>query len=83
MTYAARSADFHRHVAFGGQPTDSKTAARPSLLTRLFNVMFENRERGAARDVEAYLARTGHRFTDSIEREINERHFNGGWDLRR
>ena len=83
MTYAARSTDFRRHVAFGGHTADSKAATRPSLLTRLFNVMFENREREAARDVEAYLARTGHRFTDSIEREINERHFNGGWDLRR
>jgi len=83
MSYATRSTDFRRHVAIGGQAADSKAAARPSLLTRVFNAMFENRERGAARDVEAYLARTGHRFTDSIEREINERHFNGGWDLRR
>jgi len=83
MTYAARSTDFRRRVAFGGQAADSEAAARPSVLTRLFNAVFENREREAARDIEVYLARTGYRFTDSIEREINERHFKGGWDLRR
>ena len=83
MTYAARSTDFHDHVAFGGHADDCKAATGPSLLTRLFNAIIENREREADRDVEAYLARTGYRFTDSIEREINERHFNGGWDLRR
>jgi hypothetical protein len=81
MAYAIRLAGFLRHNA----PTSRQTAlgkARPSLLTRLFNAVFESREREAARNVEAYLARTGYRFTDSIERELNDRLFNGGWEPR-
>ena len=50
---------------------------------RLFNAIFESRERQADREAEMYLARTGHRFTDSIERELNDRLFNGGWNARR
>jgi hypothetical protein len=52
-------------------------------VVRLFNAVVESREQEAERNVRAYLARTGGRFTDSIEREINDRQFNGGWNLRR
>jgi hypothetical protein len=83
MIHAARSTDFHGHVALDRQAADPEAAARPGLLTRLFNAMFESREQEADRAVEAYLARTGHRFTDSIEREISDRLLRGGWNLRR
>jgi hypothetical protein len=81
MAHAVRLADFFRHSA----PASRRTAlgkARPSLLARFFNALAESREREASRNVEAYLARTGYRFTDSIEREINERLFHGGWNPR-
>jgi len=83
MTYAARPTDFQRHIAPYGRPVDFKAPPRQRFLTRLFNAIFESRERQAARAVEAYLARTGHRLTDSIEREISEHFFNGGWNARR
>jgi hypothetical protein len=82
MAHAVRLTDLLRHSAPAGRQT-APGKARPSLLTRLFNAVFESREREAARNVEAYLARTGYRFTDSIEREINDRAFNGGWNPRR
>ena len=81
MTYAACPADFQSHTLRRRQPTEA--APRPRLLARLFNAVFESRQRRAERDVEAYLARTGNRFTDSIEREINEHLFDGGWNVRR
>jgi len=83
MAYAARPIDFHRHVASPNAAATSKAPARPGFLTRLFNALYESREREAARNAEAHLARTGYRFTDSIERELNERQFNGGWNPRR
>jgi DNA-binding FadR family transcriptional regulator len=53
------------------------------LLTRLLDTILADRERQAQRAVEDYLARTGHRLTDSIERELGERVINGGWNSRR
>jgi hypothetical protein len=83
MAYAARPIDFHGHIAPRDAAPASKGPKRLGFLTRLFNALYESREREAARNVEAYLSRTGYRFTDSIERELNERLFNGGWNPRR
>jgi hypothetical protein len=46
----------------------------------MLDALLDTRARQAQRDVEAYLARRGYRLTDSIEREMNERLFNGGWN---
>jgi hypothetical protein len=83
MAYVARLTDFHRLTAPVLRTSKADAARRPSFLARLFDAIFESRERQADREAEAYLARTGHRFTDSIERELNERLFNGGWNARR
>lgn len=83
MTHAAHSAVLDGHVARRRRTVMAKGPMRAGLLRRLFDAMFESRQRAFEREAEAYLARTGGRFTDSIEREINERHFNGGWNPRR
>jgi hypothetical protein len=83
MAYAARPSDFRRNIVPCRQPAVLKEAPRRSYLRRLFNAVFESSEQRAERDIEAYLARTGHRFTDSIERELNEHMFGGGWNQRR
>ena len=83
MAYAARPTDFQGNIAPSCGGIDAKTAPRPSFWSRLLNAVFESREREAERVAKAYLARTGYRFTDSIEREINNRAFNGGWKFRR
>ena len=79
MAYAARPSDFHGGLA----PRPALRVPRPGLLARLFEALIDTRTRHAQRDVEAYLARRGHRLTDSIEREMNEHLFNGGWNSRR
>jgi hypothetical protein len=56
---------------------------KPSLLRRIYDSLFESRERHAQRNVEAYIARRGHRMTDSLEREIGERMLEGRWMSRR
>ncbi len=83
MACVARPIDFRGHLAPREAAPASKGPVRLGFLTRLFNALYDTREREAARNVEAYLARTGYRFTDSIERELNERLFNGGWNSRR
>ena len=83
MTAAVRPVDFHSNIAAYRRPVAIEATPRHGILRRVFDVVFETRQRHAERVVEAYLARTGHRFTDSIERELNEHLFNGGWNARR
>jgi DNA-binding FadR family transcriptional regulator len=83
MTAAVRPAVFQSTIAAYRQPAAIQTAPRRSVLRRIFDAIYESRQRQAERAVEAYLARTGHRFTDSVERELNAHLFNGGWNARR
>jgi hypothetical protein len=83
MAYAARPSDFRTNIVPCRQPGALKEAPPRRFLHRLFDAVFESRERRAERDIEAYLARTGQRFTDSIERELNDHMFGGGWNQRR
>ena len=46
---------------------------RQNLLSRLFARLIEARQRQAERDVARYLATTGGKFTDQVEREIQRR----------
>ena len=83
MSVAARPTVFQSNIAAYHRPVSIKATPRRTILRRVFDAVFETRQRHAERLVEAYLARTGHRFTDSIERELNEHLFNGGWNARR
>ena len=83
MSYAAHSTDFHGHVAPRAKTGRSVFASLRRVVGGFFGAVLESREREAERAIGAYLERTGGRFTDSIEREINDRQFNGGWNLRR
>ena len=83
MTHVARPTEFQRDITPYRRPVASEAVPQPGLLARLFDAVFENRQRQAQRDVEAYLARSGHRLTDSIEREIDKRLFSSGWNASR
>ena len=77
---------FPREVGTGssfGTAKKQTAAKRRGLLRRLFDKIMDNRQLSANRDIEAFLARRGHRLTDSIERDLNEHLFNGGWHARR
>ena len=71
-------------AAFAGGSSQSTTRnaatsrrdAKPyqqNLLSRLFARLIESRQRQAERDVARYLATTGGKLTDTIEREIQRR----------
>ena len=77
MAYAARPSNFQTNIVPCRQPGAIKAAPPRRFLRRLFDAVFESRQQRAERAIEAYLSRTGNRFTDSIEREINE-HMYGG-----
>jgi hypothetical protein len=50
-----------------------KTARKPGLLRRIVAAMQEARLRQAEREIALYLSRTGGKFTDENEREIERR----------
>jgi hypothetical protein len=76
MAYAARPRDFHTGVA--ARP--AARVPRPGLISRIIDALLDTRRRQAQREVEAYLARSGHKLTDSIEREMDRRLFRGDWN---
>ena len=47
--------------------------AHRGILRRIVDSMFESRQRKAERDIAAYIAHSGGRLTDSIERELMDR----------
>ncbi|MGB9369724.1 MAG: hypothetical protein WCE79_27335 [Xanthobacteraceae bacterium] len=69
MAYASDHFGFFTHHA---------PAARNArgILRRMVDGMFETRQRKAERDIAAYIAHSGGRLTDSIERELMERYSN-------
>ena len=78
MTYAPRPTEF---VPFFKAPA---AAGRPagkshSLLRRLLDAVFVSRQQEAERAAASYIARTGGRLTDEIERQITDRIINGNW----
>lgn len=63
-------------------PAATSPARKYGLLRRLFDTLFEARQNRAQRTVDEYVARQGGRLTDSMEREIGERFFDGGVNFR-
>ena len=49
--------------------------ARPNVLQRLYAVVIESRQRRAEREIAHYLAQSGMKFTDAVEREVERRFF--------
>ena len=67
MAYATNHPGFIRHAPI------VRTSAHRGIFRRMFDGMLEARQRKADRDIAAYIARSGGRLTDSIERELMER----------
>ena len=67
MAYATDHFGFTHYA-----PAGHETAHR-GILQRLFDALFESRLRKAEREIAAYIAHSGGRLTDSIERELMER----------
>ena len=80
MTYAAHPSDFpHYH---GETSAPRQVQARPGILRRLYRALHAYRQREADREIAAFMARSGGRFTDSMERELSTRMFTGDWQRR-
>ena len=79
MTYAPRPHEFvplfEAPAALGRQVAPR----RRGLLRRILGGVFESREAQAERNAASYIARSGGRLTDEIERQITDRIIAGKW----
>ncbi len=57
------------------------TTKNPSFFARFFRATIESRQRQADLAIERYLARTGYKLTDDVEREIERRLFKSNFTL--
>ena len=79
MTHAVHPSDFSRyHRETGTQHAPGK----PGILRRLYQAFHASRQKQADREIAAFIARSGGRFTDSMERELSTRMFTGDWERR-
>ncbi|HEU4661258.1 MAG TPA: hypothetical protein VFS63_11405 [Pseudolabrys sp.] len=53
----------------------ARETRRPGIFRRMARALIDARKRQADRAVAAYLARTGGKLTDSVEREIERRFY--------
>jgi len=81
MTYAAHRSDF----AFGGNASTKSNGNqnKVGVLRRIFDAMFEWRQKQAERQIAAFIAGRGGRFTDELEREMTHRLLTSDWSARR
>ena len=67
MTYAAD------HTDFASFATPERNAHRAGILWRIFDAIFESRQRHAELEIARFIARSGGRLTDDVERRLMER----------
>jgi hypothetical protein len=79
MTYAPRPNEFVPYFEAPAALAHRIGAPRRGLLRRIFGRIFESREQQAERSAADYIARSGGRLTDEIERQITERIIAGNW----
>jgi hypothetical protein len=54
-------------------PASNSPVSKPGILRRIVQAMFEWRQAQADREIARFLARSGRRPTDDLERRLSER----------
>jgi hypothetical protein len=81
MTYAVHQRDFVPYFRDKAPTTRSNPVAnKAGVLRRIFDAIIEPRQKQADRDIARFLARSGGRLTDDIEREMTRHLFTGNWN---
>ena len=84
MTYIPfATKDFTVYTSVGATPAaEVASAPRRGILTRVFDAIWQARQRQADAEIARYLAMSGGKLTDSTEREISRRLSSGNFRLR-
>ena len=79
MTYAAHRKDFAGYVGHAPVSKAGPVAEKPGVLRRIYDAILESRQRSANQEIARYLAQSGGRLTNNLEREVMERLMSGNW----
>jgi hypothetical protein len=79
MNSAAHHGDFRLCAASAAQPKQDAGAKKPDVLRRLLAAIPAFGQRQLDREIASVLALSGGRFTDAIEREIDQRILGSTW----
>ena len=80
MTCAANYKDFGSYFRHKVSTKSSPDANKPGILRRIFGAIFETRQEQIEREVARFVARSGGRITDDIERQIMQHFFTSNWN---
>ena len=80
MTCAAHHRDFVPCFGDKASTGSNAVANKAGVLPRIFEAIFESRQKQTDRDITRLLARSGGRLTDDIEREMTQRLLTGNWN---
>jgi hypothetical protein len=72
MSYALDAKGFFPSVHGGRTAASSPPASKPGVLRRIVQAILESRQRQADREIAHFLARSGGRLTDDMERRLTE-----------
>ena len=75
MTCAANYRDFGSYFRDKDSTKSSPDVNKPGILQRIFGAIFETRQEQIEREVARFVARSGGRMTDDIERQIMQKLF--------
>ena len=79
MSSVTHHLDFHFFGPAKTCPSSGGGARKPGLLRRIIDAVFESDRRRIDREIASMLARSGGRFTDSMEREMFQRQYKSNW----
>ena len=80
MTYAAHHGEFSHYAGHKGAPKHN--AGRAGLLRRVLDAVFVSRQRHADQQIARFIANSGGRLTDDIERRMMARLTRSDWSVR-
>jgi hypothetical protein len=83
VTYASPHRDFDPNFDDKASTRSNAVANKAGVLRRIFEAIFESRHKQTNQDMARFLARSGGRLTDDIERVMTQRLLTGHWNARR
>ena len=81
MTYAAHHEEFSHYADRKSAPARG-AANSAGVLRRVFDAVFESRQRQADKQIARFIANAGGRLTDDIERRMMQRLTTSDWSVR-
>ena len=78
MTYAVHHGEFLHYADHKRAPVRD-AANKTGLLHRVFDALFESRQRQVDREITGFIARSGGRLTDDLERRMMARLTTSDW----